>query len=111
MNGIIKRFDAKRGFGFIQSLAGGGPDVLPIYFHITAVCQPEKGFLPALPIGCEVRFDLCRSDRGAQAANVRLVVLSGATIAQPLAVEEQLMRFRDRSRAKSVAKGAKNVVQ
>ena len=109
MNGIVERFNMRRGFGFIRPMAGGGPDAAPIYFHISAVCRPEKGYLPALPNGCEVKFDLVRSDKGPQCANVRLVKLSGALVAPPLPIEEQLARFRNRSKA-TRARSRENVV-
>lgn len=84
MNGIVKFYDAQKGYGFVTPLTGGGTETAAIYFHASAVCRPEKGFLPAIPQGAEIRFDLVRSDRGPQCANIRLVKLSGALVAPPL---------------------------
>ena len=98
MQGIVEFFNGR--YGFIKPLAGGGADAKSIYFHVSAIARPETGWIPGVPPGAEVKFDLVRSDRGPQCANVRLVKLSGALVAPPLPIDEQLARFRNRSRAK-----------
>jgi cold shock CspA family protein len=79
MNGIVKRFDGNRGFGFIQPLCGDkrAPEV---YCHISAV-KCRRGQQPAAPpIGAEVKFKLVRGERGPQAAEVELVELGRAAL-------------------------------
>jgi cold shock CspA family protein len=69
MNGIVKSFNEHRDFGFIEGLTGkpsGGNPM--IFYHKSAI----RGGA-AIPVGAEVRFEICRSDRGPQAANVELV--------------------------------------
>ncbi len=68
MNGIVKRYNSRHGFGFIAPLIGK-PDTTPeVFFHATAV----RGGA-AIPAGAEVQFDLVRGEKGPQAANVELV--------------------------------------
>ena len=54
--GIVKWFDQKKGFGFIEQVAGG-PDV---FVHISEV---EKSGLGALNEGQKVSFDLVTDPR------------------------------------------------
>jgi cold shock CspA family protein len=76
VTGIITKFDDKRGFGLIRPLVGDGPDSPPVFFHITAV-RMKGNQRPAIPKGAEVSFDLCRGDKGPQAANVTLRKVNG----------------------------------
>jgi cold shock protein len=65
-SGIVKWFNATKGYGFIQ-LDGGGPDV---FVHISAV---EKAGLSALSEGDKLTFDIL-SNRGKEAAeNLRVM--------------------------------------
>jgi cold shock protein len=63
--GTVKRFNAQKGFGFIQP-EGGGKDV---FVHITAV---QAAGLNGLDEGQKVTFEVV-TERGKQAAaNLRL---------------------------------------
>ena len=67
MQGIVEFFNGR--YGFIKPLAGGGADAKSIYFSVHAIARPEKGWIPGIPPGAEVSFDLVRSDRGPQCAS------------------------------------------
>ena len=64
-NGIVKWFNNKKGFGFIQQ--DGGPD---LFVHFTAI--NSEGF-KTLNEGEQVTFDVEEGDRGPKATNVRRV--------------------------------------
>ena len=61
-NGVVKWFNAEKGYGFIQ--VEGGDDV---FVHYSAI--QEEGF-KTLEEGQEVEFEIVEGDRGPQAANV-----------------------------------------
>jgi CspA family cold shock protein len=63
--GKVKWFDARKGFGFIQS-DGGGSDV---FVHISAV---EGSGLSTLNEGERVSFDIARERGKTNAANLKL---------------------------------------
>ncbi len=62
MKGIVKWFDAEKGFGFIT--IEDGKDV---FVHYSSIQQ--EGY-KALVEGDQVEFDIKDSDRGSQATNV-----------------------------------------
>lgn len=62
--GIVKWFDAKKGYGFITQ--EGGEDV---FVHYSAI-EGDDGFRK-LKDGEEVEFEVSRGDKGLQAASVR----------------------------------------
>ncbi|HHH80573.1 MAG TPA: cold shock domain-containing protein [candidate division Zixibacteria bacterium] len=64
--GRVKRFDEKKGYGFIQQ-DGNGPDVFVHYSDIVG-----EGFRTLSP-GDEVEFDLIEGDKGLKAINVRKI--------------------------------------
>ncbi|MEC0283406.1 cold-shock protein [Terribacillus saccharophilus] len=64
-NGIVKWFNAEKGYGFIQ--VEGGNDV---FVHYSAI--QEEGF-KNLEEGQEVSFEVIEGERGPQAANVEKV--------------------------------------
>lgn len=64
--GRVKRFDEKKGYGFIEQ-EGGGPDVFVHYSDVDG-----EGFRTLIP-GDEVEFDLVEGDKGLKAMNVRKV--------------------------------------
>jgi CspA family cold shock protein len=64
MTGMVKFFNATKGFGFI-SPDGGGKDV---FVHATAV---ERAGLGTLSEGQRVTFDTEQDQRGAKAVNLR----------------------------------------
>ena len=64
--GTVKRFNATKGYGFIQPTDGGGKDV---FVHITAV---ERAGLRSLNEGQTVEYEI-ESNRGKESA-VRLKV-------------------------------------
>ena len=61
-NGVVKWFNAEKGYGFIQ--VEGVDDVFVHYSSIQ-----EEGF-KTLDEGQEVEFEIVEGDRGPQAANV-----------------------------------------
>ncbi|WP_188205979.1 cold-shock protein [Alkalibacillus aidingensis] len=61
-NGVVKWFNAEKGYGFIQ--VEGGDDV---FVHYSAINQ--DGF-KTLDEGQEVNFEIVEGDRGPQASNV-----------------------------------------
>ncbi|GEM04274.1 cold shock-like protein CspD [Halolactibacillus miurensis] len=61
-NGIVKWFNAEKGYGFIQLEEGDD-----IFVHYSAI--QEDGF-KTLEEGQSVAFDIIEGDRGPQAANV-----------------------------------------
>ncbi len=64
--GRVKRFDEKKGYGFIQQDTGG-PDVFVHYSDVAG-----DGFRTLAP-GDEVEFELIEGDKGLKALNVRKV--------------------------------------
>lgn len=64
--GRVKRFDEKKGYGFIEQ-DGGGPDVFVHYSDVSG-----DGFRTLSP-GDEVEFDLAEGEKGLKALNVRKV--------------------------------------
>lgn len=64
ITGVVKFFNATKGFGFI-SPDGGGKDV---FVHATAV---ERAGLGSLSEGQRVTFDTEQDQRGAKAVNLR----------------------------------------
>ena len=64
--GVVKWFNAEKGFGFIAQ-DGGGPDVFVHYSAITG-----EGYRN-LEEGQAVEFDVTDGQKGPQAANVRVV--------------------------------------
>ena len=62
--GVVARFDAERGFGFITPDAGGAD----LFVHATVVRDGE-----ALQYGDRVRYQIRQSDRGPQADRVERV--------------------------------------
>ncbi|MEO3944167.1 cold-shock protein [Gorillibacterium sp. CAU 1737] len=62
MKGIVKWFNAEKGYGFLQ--VEGGEDV---FVHFSAI--QGDGF-KTLDEGQEVEFEITQGNRGPQAANV-----------------------------------------
>ena len=65
MNGRVKWFDSKKGYGFI--IAEDGKE---IFVHYTGIIK--EGF-KALSEGQEVEYELSDGDKGVQAVEVKLV--------------------------------------
>ncbi|MFD2760825.1 MULTISPECIES: cold-shock protein [Lentibacillus] len=61
-NGVVKWFNAEKGYGFIQVEEGND-----VFVHYSAI--QEEGF-KTLEEGQDVSFDIVEGDRGPQAANV-----------------------------------------
>ncbi len=61
--GIVKWFNAEKGFGFIEQ-DGGGPDVFAHYSNIAA-----QGFRELFE-GQKVQFDVTQGQKGPQAENI-----------------------------------------
>ncbi|HHW06379.1 MAG TPA: cold-shock protein [Clostridia bacterium] len=64
MEGIVKWFDADKGYGFIQSEGGD------VFVHYSAI--QGEGF-KTLHEGQKVEFDIVQGTRGPQAANVNVL--------------------------------------
>ena len=81
MTGIVENYNPIRGFGFIQPLMGKPGTAANVYFHHSAVVRHGDAE-PALPKGCEVRFDLVRGgkDGRLQAANVQVVKVNASLL-------------------------------
>jgi CspA family cold shock protein len=62
--GVVRMFDARRGFGFILGLSGD------IFVHFSNICMPGYKSLSA---GQTVEFDAVPDDRGLHAENVSVV--------------------------------------
>ncbi|SJZ94572.1 cold-shock protein [Selenihalanaerobacter shriftii] len=62
LTGTVKWFDAKKGYGFIESEEGDD-----IFVHFSAI--EEEGF-KALEDGQEVEFGIVEGEKGPQAENV-----------------------------------------
>ena len=67
MRGVVKWFDARKGYGFIVH-PDGGPD---IFVHYTQILQ-EEGFR-LLRTGQRVEFELLPGQKGVHAHEVRVV--------------------------------------
>ncbi|TQJ38014.1 cold-shock protein [Streptomyces sp. SLBN-115] len=63
--GIVKWFNAEKGFGFIEQ-DGGGPDVFAHFSNISS-----SGFRE-LQEGQKVTFDVTQGQKGPQAENITL---------------------------------------
>ena len=62
--GVVKWFNAEKGFGFIEQ-DGGGPDVFAHYSNIASSGYRE------LAEGQKVEFDVTQGQKGPQAENIR----------------------------------------
>lgn len=61
-NGVVKWFNAEKGYGFIQLEEGND-----VFVHYSAI--QEEGF-KSLEEGQEVSFEIVEGERGPQASNV-----------------------------------------
>lgn len=76
MTGLVTFMNEERGFGFIKPLIGKPDSKETIYFHMAQFRRDTDGRRPAPPpVGAELRFDVCRGEKGPQATNIELVTL------------------------------------
>lgn len=69
MDGILRKFDYERGYGWVQLLRGR-PDEPLVYCHAKAI----KGGCEGIPLGSRLKFDLVEGiDGKLQVARARLV--------------------------------------
>jgi CspA family cold shock protein len=66
MRGVVKFFDAKKGFGFIQPDIGGKD----IFVHIKAI---QKSGLDELQDGDKIEFELQEGRKGSEAIRIKLI--------------------------------------
>ncbi|MFB3778809.1 MAG: cold-shock protein [Bryobacteraceae bacterium] len=85
MDGIVRRFDSRRGFGWITPLIGSPDSTTDVWFHISAVRNAE-----ILPGGCRVSFKIVDAPGG------RVQAASVVPYTRTLAAQE---RRREQSRA------------
>jgi len=64
--GIVKWFNAEKGYGFIQP----DDDGKDVFVHISALNHSDHGDLKE---GQKVEFDLAQGKRGPEAANVKVL--------------------------------------
>src|ERR1035441_6358241 len=91
MTGIVRKYDTHRGFGLIEPLIGKPDSTELVFFHVSAIAGRTPGEESAIPSGAVVEFDLCRGDRGPQAANVKLQTLSSKVLLKGDRVESALL--------------------
>ena len=77
IEGEVKWFDAKKGFGFIS-----GPSGEDVFVHFSAI--KSDGFR-TLKDGEQVRYELCHGDKGLHARNVTRVAGPARTSQDELA--------------------------
>lgn len=70
MNGTVKWFDTKKGFGFVTT-----PEGKDVFVHYTGI---QGRGLRNLTQNDEVTFDVSDSGKGPKAVNVRIVNRAGA---------------------------------
>ena len=63
--GVVKWFNAAKGYGFIQRSTGED-----VFVHFSAI---DMGGYKTLDEGCEVEFDVKKGPKGLQAENVTRV--------------------------------------
>ncbi|MDQ2999011.1 MAG: cold shock domain-containing protein, partial [Chloroflexota bacterium] len=63
ITGTVKWFNAEKGFGFISSADHGD-----VFVHLRALAEGQK----TLTVGEQVHFHLRQTEKGAEAANVRV---------------------------------------
>ena len=66
LKGVVKWFDAKKGFGFIE-VEGGGKD---IFVHFSAL---QMDGYKSLEQGQSVEFEKVKADKGEQAKDVKIL--------------------------------------
>ncbi len=66
VNGIVKWFDARKGYGFITS-----EDETDVFVHFSAI-NVEEGAFKSLYENDKVEFEVTDGDKGPQASNVNV---------------------------------------
>ena len=66
VNGTVKWFSNKKGFGFINSEDGGD-----VFVHYSAI-EAEEGTFKTLYENDKVEFEIVEGDKGPQAQNVKV---------------------------------------
>lgn len=73
MTGLVTYINDEKGFGFIKPLIGQPDSTEAIYFNMAQFRRDKHGRRPAPPpVGAELRFDVCRGEKGQQACNIEI---------------------------------------
>jgi cold shock CspA family protein len=76
VNGLVEKFNNRRGYGLVRPLIGKPKETPLVFFHVSAIKGRRRGEDAGVPIGAEVSFDLIRGKDGKpQAWNLEVVKL------------------------------------
>jgi cold shock CspA family protein len=75
MDGLIVKFDQAHGYGFLRPLIGSPSACHDVFFHCTALLDTQHP-----PLGARASFKLVDGRKGPQAADVRILQVSGSQL-------------------------------
>ncbi len=73
MDGIVRDWNSRKGYGWIQPLIGRPDETADVFCHISQLRRGRGEDPIPPPIGARVRFSLCQGSKGLQAAGVSIV--------------------------------------
>jgi CspA family cold shock protein len=76
--GIVKWFNAKKGFGFITFTPAGESAEKDLFVHFSAINSNESNGFKTLYEGDKVSFDVSEGNKGPQAGNVKVIEKASA---------------------------------